>query len=284
MDAIARAYQLMESCRLCPRRCGVNRLEDERGYCGVGKDAVVATVQAHFGEEEPLVGYGGSGTIFLAGCNLRCIFCQNYDISHQVIGDTLTPDRLAELMLRLAGRGCHNVNFVTPTHVAPSILEAIHIARGQGLKVPIVYNCGGYEAIEMLELLEGSVEIYMPDAKFNDSEAARKLTNAPDYPEVMKRALKEMHRQVGDLEIVNELAVKGLLIRHLVLPSDYAGSKEIIDFIVDKISPHSYVNVMGQYHPLSGARECPEINRFPTQQEIARAYLYAKSRGLRLAR
>lgn len=284
MDVIGQAYNLMESCQLCPRRCGVNRLEDERGYCGVGRDAVVASLGPHFGEEDVLVGAAGSGTIFLAGCNLRCIFCQNYDISHRVVGQMVTPKKLASLALGLEKRGCHNINFVTPTQVAPIILEAIHISRDQGLKVPIVYNCGGYESLEMLELLEGSVEIYMPDTKFGNGEVADKLTGAPDYPEVMKAALKEMHRQVGDLEIAGGLAVKGLLIRHLVLPNNYSSSKELIDFITEQISPNSYVNVMAQYRPVFRAKEVPEINRYPTQDEFAAVYMYARARGLRLAR
>jgi len=250
----------------------------------VGKDAVVASLGPHFGEEDVLVGVGGSGTIFLAGCNLRCIFCQNFDISHRVAGQKATPQELAGLALALAGRGCHNINFVTPTHVAPIIMEAIHIARDRGLEAPIVYNCGGYESLEMLQLLEGSVEIYMPDTKFSDSRVADRLANAPDYPEVMMRALKEMHRQVGDLEIVDGLAVKGLLIRHLVLPNNYSGSKEIIDFITEQLSANSYVNVMAQYRPVFRAKEVPEINRYPSQEEFAAVYMYAQARGLRLAR
>ncbi len=284
MGVIEQAYKLMESCRVCPRRCGINRLQDERGYCGVGKDAVVASLGPHFGEEDVLVGAGGSGTIFLAGCNLRCIFCQNYDISHRVVGQKVTPDELAGLALALERRGCHNINFVTPTHVAPIIMEAIHIARDRGLSVPIVYNCGGYESVEMLQLLEGSVEIYMPDTKFGDSQVAGKLANAPDYPEVIRCVLKEMHRQVGDLEIVDGLAVKGLLIRHLVLPNNYSGSKEAIDFIAQEVSSNSYVNVMAQYRPVFRAKEVPEINRYPTQEEFAAVCMYARARGLRLAR
>ena len=283
-DNVQQAYAMMGSCELCPRLCGVNRLDDEKGFCGVGAQPIVASAGPHFGEEPPLVGYGGSGTIFFAGCNLGCIFCQNYDISHQRSGTPVTVGQLVEMMLSLAKAGCHNINFVTPSHVMAHVLDAVHQARTKGLSVPIVYNCGGYERMEELKLLDGAVEIYMPDAKYANGDHAAKYSKAPDYPDMMKAALKEMHRQVGDLEIVDGVATRGLLVRHLVMPNDVAGSREIIDFLADEVSPNTYVNVMGQYHPVFKAKGDPEIGRYPTEDEFREAYRYAESRGLRLAR
>jgi putative pyruvate formate lyase activating enzyme len=260
----------------------VDRPRGELGYCGIGAQAVISSVGPHFGEEPPLVGRGGSGTIFLAGCNLLCIFCQNHDISHGRRGTPQTPARIAKTMLTLERLGCHNVNFVTPTHVTPQLLEAILIARGDGLRVPIVWNCGGYESLGSLRLLEGHIEIYMPDAKFADVETARRLADAPDYPDVMKAAIKEMHRQVGDLVIEDGLARRGLLVRHLVMPAGGAETRAIIDFLADEVSPDAFVNVMGQYHPQHGACRDGVVGRRPTLGEISSAREYARSRGLRL--
>ena len=212
----------MESCELCPRRCKVNRLNDEKGFCGTGAKAVVSSVGPHFGEESVLVGNGGSGTIFFAGCNLGCVFCQNYDISQLRQGNEVEIDDLANMMLQLQGRGCININFVTPTHVTPHIIESVHIARTKGLKIPTVYNCGGYESIEPLRLLAGTIDIYMPDAKYLNPDSSGKYSFAQDYPEVMKSTLLEMHRQVGDLEIKDGVAIRGLLVRHLVMPGNVA--------------------------------------------------------------
>jgi len=281
---IREAYALMESCALCPRRCGVNRLKDERGFCGIGRTPLVSSAGPHFGEEPPLVGLGGSGTIFFAGCNLGCVFCQNYDISHYRRGQAADAHSIADMMLALEQRGCHNVNFVTPTHVAAHVIEAVAIARERGLRVPIVYNCGGYESLEVLKLLDGVVEVYMPDAKYADAEHARRYSRAEDYPAVMKAALKEMHRQVGDLTIRYGIATHGLLVRHLVMPNNVAGSKEIIDFLADEISPNTYVNVMAQYRPTFKAAEFDAINRTITDEEFFAAREYAAKRGLRLAR
>ena len=253
------------------------------GYCGIGASAVVSSVGPHFGEEPPLVGRGGSGTIFLAGCSLLCIFCQNYDISHGRHGTPRTPADIAQMMLLLERRGCHNVNFVTPTHVMPRLLEAIMIARDGGLSVPVVWNCGGYESLEALRLLEGYVEIYMPDAKFGDAETARRLANAPDYPERMRAALKEMHRQVGDLVVERGVAKRGLLVRHLVMPGGGAETRAILDFLAEELSANSYVNVMGQYRPEFRARGDPVIGRCPTHEEIASARDHVRKRGLRLS-
>jgi len=279
-----RLFASMASCEVCPRRCRVNRLAGEVGFCGTGDEALVSSVGPHFGEEDVLVGHGGSGTIFLAGCNLGCIFCQNSEISHGREGRPCTPEVIAGLMLRLELHGCHNINFVTPTHVTPQLMQAILIARAKGLRVPIVYNCGGYESLDTLRALEGLVEIYMPDAKYAASGPALELSGAPDYPEVNRAALREMHRQVGDLEIRDGIAVRGLLVRHLVLPNDMAGSRAVLDFIATEISPRTYVNVMAQYRPCYRAGECPKIARPPTREEFRQAYDHAASLGLRLAR
>ncbi len=286
-DLAARAERLhasLASCEVCPRRCRVNRLAGETGFCGIGAEALVASAGPHFGEEDVLVGRGGSGTIFLAGCNLGCTFCQNHDLSHGRNGRPAAPADIARMMLRLERMGCCNVNFVTPTHATPQLMQAILIAREQGLGVPIVYNCGGYESVETLQSLEGLIEIYMPDAKYADGEAARELSAAPDYPEVNRAALREMHRQVGDLAIEDGVATRGLLVRHLVLPNDMAGSKAVLDFLAAEISPRAYVNVMAQYRPSYRAGECPKIARPPTREEFAEAYDYAARLGLRLAR
>jgi len=274
---------LLAACRLCPRNCGANRLAGETGYCGIGGEAVVASAGPHFGEEPPLVGRGGSGTIFFAGCNLRCEFCQNFDISHGRAGRRTGERDLAALMLALQARGCHNVNFVTPSHVVPQIASALRLARDAGLTVPAVYNCGGYDRVETLRRLEGLIEIYMPDAKYLDAAAAARYSDAPDYPEVMAAALKEMHRQVGDLEIVGGVAVRGLLVRHLVLPGLTEDSLRVMDFLADEISPNTYVNVMAQYRPLYRASRYPEIDRRPTLEEVERVRAHAARRGLRLS-
>ena len=275
---------MLSDCRLCPRECGVNRTLGEAGFCGMGERLAVSSAAPHLGEEQVLVGQCGSGTIFLAGCNLGCAFCQNYDISHLRQGTEVLVEDVVRMMLRLEEAGCANVNFVTPTHFTPQLMNAIHRARQQGLRVPVVWNCGGYEAVETLSLLEGFVDIYMPDAKFADCAVAEELADAPDYPGVMKAALREMQRQVGDLQTEAGLATRGLLVRHLVLPDDAAGSRAIIDFLADEISPNCYVNVMPQYRPLFRAREHPRINRSPTRGEFEDAYGYAVQRGLRLAR
>jgi len=274
---------LLAECRLCPRNCGANRLAGETGYCGIGAEAVVASAGPHFGEEPPLVGRGGSGTIFFSGCNLRCEFCQNFDISHGRAGRPMRDRDLAEVMLALEARGCHNVNFVTPSHVVPQIAAALRLARDAGLTVPAVYNCGGYDRVETLRRLEGLIEVYMPDAKYLDAAAAARYSDAPDYPEVMAAALKEMHRQAGDLEIVGGVAVRGLLVRHLVMPGLAADSLRVMDFLADEVSPNTYVNVMAQYRPLYRASRYPEIDRRPTLEEVERVRAHAARRGLRLS-
>ena len=282
-ENIKAAYKIMESCELCPRKCRTNRLCDEMGFCGIGAKAVVSSACAHFGEESVLVGYGGSGTIFFAGCNLGCVFCQNYDISQFRQGHEVGIDDLADMMLQLQAQGCNNVNFVTPTHVLPHVLESVYIARAKGLEVPTVYNCGGYESVGPLRLLEGTIDIYMPDFKYMNPVSAKKYSFAQDYPDVMKSAILEMHRQVGDLEIKDSLAVCGLLVRHLVMPNDVAGSRDIIDFLADKVSKNTYVNVMEQYRPTFKAHDHTDINRRLIYEEYLEVYQYAKERGLRLS-
>ncbi len=281
-DQIAAAYALAAPCVICPRNCRVDRPAGQTGYCGVGALPVVASAGPHYGEEPPLVGRGGSGTIFLAGCNLLCVFCQNHDISHGLAGSPCDPEGIAAMMLALQERGCENVNFVTPTHVSPWLMDAVRRARLNGLTVPIVYNCGGYESVETLRLLEGTVDIYMPDAKFWDPGVSLRYAQAGDYPERMCRALKEMRRQVGDLQIENGVATRGLLVRHLVMPNDAAGSREVLRFIAEEVSPHTYVNVMAQYRPMYQAHKHEEIARPVTSQEHGEARRHAQALGLNL--
>lgn len=280
--AAKRLQKLMNPCELCPHKCRVNRSRGEIGFCGIGAEPIVSSVGPHFGEESVLVGNGGSGTIFFAGCNLGCVFCQNYDISHQRVGTEISVEQLAKSMLRLQGYGCVNVNLVTPTHMAPVCAEAIVLARKDGLKLPIVYNAGGYDSVGTLKLLEGFVDIYMPDMKYADAAVAKELSDAGDYPKVNQAAVKEMHRQVGDLQIENGIATRGLLIRHLVLPDGLAGSFKVIDFLAEHISPQTAINVMDQYRPCFKASEHVGIDRRPTQQEIRKVYDYAVERGLRI--
>ena len=269
-------------CRLCPRSCRAERARGKLGKCGVPFEPVVASVGPHFGEEPVLVGRGGSGTIFLAGCNLLCLFCQNWDISHGRRGNESSVEDLAAMMLDLERMGCENVNFVTPTHFAHAIAPAIRVARDRGLRVPVVYNCGGYESVEALRLLEGLVEVYMPDMKTLDAEFARRAMNAPDYPERGKSALREMHRQVGDLLIEDGVAAKGLLVRHLIMPGMFEDSMRVLEFL-KSLSPETFVNVMGQYRPCHRAGELDGLSRRPSFEEIGRAKEYAISLGLRLS-
>jgi len=269
--------EILKECRLCPRQCRVNRVGGETGYCGAPADLMVSNAFPHFGEEPPLVGYHGSGTIFLTHCNLLCIFCQNYDISHQGRGIKISSDDMARTMVKLQEMGCHNINFVTPTHYAPQIIASLSKAIEMGLRVPIVYNCSGYESIEVIKLLEGIIDIYMPDIKYMDERFSGKFSNAHDYPKVVKSVLKEMHRQVGDLQINNSgIAERGLLIRHLVMPNGVASTEAVLRFIAEEISIHSYVNIMDQYRPEYRAYEYPEINRRITNKEYLEAIQIAK--------
>jgi len=286
---VQKLWGMMNPCMLCPRKCKVNRNKGEIGFCGIAEMPVVSSAGPHFGEESVLVGYGGSGTIFFAGCNLGCVFCQNFDISHHRNGRQITIEQLAQSMLELQNRGCSNINFVTPTHVIPAITAALELARKSGLALPTVYNTGGYDSVETLKMLEGLIDIYMPDMKYSDSAVAQEFSNAADYPQVNRAAVKEMHRQVGDLQLEKGLApplrgaglaTRGLLVRHLVLPENLAGSFEIIDFLAEQISPKTTINVMDQYRPCYKAGSHPKINRRPTLEEIQSARRYAIKKGL----
>jgi putative pyruvate formate lyase activating enzyme len=279
---VVEARTMLEECHLCGRECGVNRLEGVKGaVCRTGKKALVSSFNAHFGEEDPLVGNHGSGTIFFTNCNLKCQYCQNYDISQLGEGREVESEELAAMMLHLQDRGCHNVNFVSPTHVIPQILEALLIAAQRGLRVPLVHNTGGYDSLEALHLLDGVVDIYMPDMKYADPEAGLKYSKVKKYPEVNQAAVREMHRQVGDLVLdENGVALRGLLVRHLVLPNGLAGTRETVEFLAEEISPKTYINIMAQYRPMHKAREYPEIDRRPSPDELQEALDLALEAGL----
>jgi putative pyruvate formate lyase activating enzyme len=278
------AHARLEACDICARECGVNRLEStEKAGCHTGDRAVVSSYGPHFGEENPLVGTGGSGTIFFAWCNLHCQFCQNYEISQQGQGRPTEPEDLAKMMLSLQEQGCHNINFVSPSHVVPQILVALLIAAEAGLRLPLVYNTGGYDALQTLELLGGVVDIYMPDMKYADPDVARHFSKVANYPAVNQAAVKEMHRQVGDLTMDDRgVAKRGLLVRHLVLPEGLAGTEAIVRFLRDEVSPDTYINVMAQYRPSYRAYGMPPLDRRITDQEYAEAVRLAQETGLRL--
>jgi putative pyruvate formate lyase activating enzyme len=259
-----KAVERLRNCLVCPRDCGVDRMDDKTAACHTGRYAQVSSYFPHFGEENCLRGCGGSGTIFFSMCNLRCVFCQNYDISQAERGPETPPERLAGMMLELQTRGCHNINFVTPEHVVPQILEALPLAAGQGLRLPIVYNTSAYDSFDSLELLDGIVDIYMPDFKFWDPDLSLRYIKAKDYPEAARRNIVEMHRQVGPLRFDEEgLAKRGVLVRHLVMPGEIAGTECIMRFLADDVSPDTYVNVMDQYYPAGrvSAAQFVEINR-----------------------
>ncbi|MFQ6117925.1 MAG: radical SAM protein [Candidatus Bipolaricaulia bacterium] len=281
-ERIDELYKLLESCTLCARECKVNRTEGEQGFCRSGMEPLVSSFFPHFGEEPPLRGTHGSGTIFLGNCNLRCVYCQNWELSHRGEGDRMTEEELARAMLGLQERGCHNINFVTPTHFAPQLVKAVKLAAERGLTIPIVWNCGGYESVNALKLLKGIVDIYMPDIKYSDEFSAKKFSAAANYFEVAKAAVEEMHRQVGDLMIEDGIAVRGLLIRHLVLPNRLAGSREILGFIAGLSRDH-YVNIMAQYHPCYKAFDYPELSRRITREEYDEAIEVALDLGLHRA-
>ncbi|MDJ0753542.1 MAG: radical SAM protein [Ardenticatenaceae bacterium] len=277
---------LMElgDCRICPRDCEVDRLQDERGVCHTGRLAKVASYFPHFGEEDCLRGWKGSGTIFFAMCNLRCVFCQNADISHmREVGQEVTPLRLASMMLELQEMGCHNINWVTPEHVVPQALEALLVAAEAGLTLPIVYNTSAYDSLRSLELLDGVVDIYMPDFKIWDEQLSFRYLKARDYPAAARRSLKEMYRQVGSLQLdQNGLARRGLLVRHLVMPGLVADSGRIMRFLAEEISPDTYVNIMDQYYPAAKVsdRYYSEINRRIHGHEYLQVVQHARTAGL----
>lgn len=273
----------LSECRVCPRNCKVNRAEGELGKCGAAREVLVSSFSKHFGEEPPLVGTNGSGTIFFAGCNLKCVFCQNYEISHGLEGFPVSEEELAQMMLKLQAAGAHNINLVSPTHFTPQLVVALKMANNHGLEVPVVYNSGGYDSVKSLKLLDGLVDIYMPDAKYSDPEMSKKYSDAKDYPARMKSAIKEMHRQVGDLVMEDGVAVRGLIVRHLVMPDGIGGSKEIIDFIARDVSSKTYFNLMRQYRPCFRANEFPELQRNIGPGDYVDLYVYAKAKGLRLS-
>jgi putative pyruvate formate lyase activating enzyme len=261
-ERIEKAYALLERCTVCPRECKVNRLKGEIGFCGVGENPKVASYNLHYGEEPPISGINGSGTIFFSGCNMRCMYCQNFPISQLRNGKETTPLDLAEMMLSLQGKGCHNVNLVTPSHVVPQILKALSFAWERGFDLPLVYNTSGYDSYQSLKLLDGIIDLYLPDMRYSDNKIAKKLSSVEDYVEMNRKAIKEMYRQVGNL-ITDEqnVAKRGLIIRHLILPDGLAGSQETFGFIKRKISGEVHVSLMGQYFPSFRAGECVSINR-----------------------
>ncbi|WP_142860706.1 radical SAM protein [Salinigranum halophilum] len=271
-------------CDLCAYDCGVDRTAGETGACRVDDTAYVSSYFAHHGEEDVLRGHEGSGTIFLAHCNMKCVFCQNFETSHEARGEPTTPDEIAAMALELQSRGCHNINFVSPTHHSPHLVEAVRIARDQGLDLPIVWNCGGYERAEILEVLDGIVDIYMPDVKWSDDAAAAKYSKAPGYWSNIKGSLREMHRQVGDLEIDdNGLATGGLLVRHLVMPGHVENAQGVLSFIAEEISTNTVVNVMAQYRPYYKAtteERYEQINRPITPEEYQAVLDHARDVGL----
>jgi putative pyruvate formate lyase activating enzyme len=279
-EKIESLYSILESCELCPRKCRVNRLKGKKGYCRSGKELIVSSSGPHFGEENPLVGTGGSGTIFLTNCNLLCVYCQNYEISHLGDGTPISKEKMADDMISLQKRGCHNINFVTPTHFTPQLVKAIANAIPKGLHLPIVWNCGGYENVETIRLLDDVVDIYMPDIKYGSSVSAKKYSNAPDYFECCRESVKEMHRQVGDLIIEDGVAKRGLLIRHLVPPNNVAESEEILKFIAKEISKNTYLNIMDQYRPMYKAYEYEELKRRPAFDEYQKVVDIAKELDL----
>ena len=279
---IEEAYCIFKNCELCPRSCGVNRLKGERGYCQASAKVMVYEAQPHYGEEISLTGTKGSGTIFFSNCNLRCVFCQNWPISHLGKGEEISDDRLAGMMLKLQNLGCHNINLVTPTHVMPNILNATRIACNKGLRIPLVYNTSGYERVEMLRILDGIVDIYLPDLKYMDSYLAEKYSSgAADYPKIAQSAILEMNRQVGQHRADKEgITVQGLMIRHLVMPNRIAGTRQFVEWVAENLPKSTYVNIMPQYHVDYKAYDYPEISRSITIGEFLEAMNWAEAYGL----
>jgi putative pyruvate formate lyase activating enzyme len=278
-----RALALLADCTLCPRDCHVDRLADKFAVCKTGRYAIVSSFFAHFGEENCLRGSRGSGTIFFSWCNLRCVFCQNYDVSWEGSGRRTPPEELAAMMLCLQEQGCHNINFVTPEHVVPQILEALPLAVRRGLRLPLVYNTGAYDSLESIHLMNGVVDIYMPDFKFWDPELARRYLKAPNYPEAARRAIRAMHQQVGELVFDdNGLALRGVLLRHLVMPGGIVGTREIMEWVARELSPNTFMNLLAQYFPAGkvSGKEYAEIDRRITNNEFQEAIATACAAGL----
>lgn len=279
---IGEFFKILENCEVCPRNCHINRVKNEKGFCQLGFLPVVSAFHPHLGEESPLVGSFGSGTIFFTSCNLSCLYCQNYEISQLRKGEEVSFEKLAEIMINLQNKGCHNINLVTPSPQVPQILKSLSVAIDLGLKVPLVYNTSSYDSIEVLRLLDGIIDIYMPDVRYSDDKIALKYSNAPRYFEIMKEAVKEMHRQVGDLVLdKNGIALKGLLVRHLVLPNNLAGSEKIFEFLSKEISKDTFLNIMDQYYPCYRAFEFPELSRRITNKEYQKIIELAKKFNLR---
>ena len=282
MQRVVSAARLLQDCTVCPWDCRVDRTQGELGQCRIGRNARVYSFMAHHGEEMPLRGTRGSGTIFFSGCNMHCQYCQNADISQEYYGMDVTSVKLAEMMLSLQERGCHNINLVSPSHLVPQILEALAVAADQGLSLPLVYNTGGYDKAETLQLLEGIVDIYMPDMKYANEEYARLYSKVRNYPSINQTAVREMHRQVGDLKLDQDgIAQKGLMVRHLVLPDGIAGTGKIMRFIAEEISKDTYVNIMDQYRPEYCAKKFPELSRRLNRQEYLQAVNLAVEVGLK---
>ncbi|MEW6660863.1 MAG: radical SAM protein [Bacillota bacterium] len=282
-DRANQALSRLTECNLCPHLCRINRKEGLKGICRAGPEAIISSYGPHFGEERPLVGKKGSGTIFFAYCSLKCVFCQNWEISWGGEGQPVSNQELAEMMIDLAGQGCHNINLVTPTHFVPQILAALAIAADKGLSIPLVYNCGGYETLDTLTLLDGIVDIYMPDFKYSKNDAAYRYSGVKDYAGRAKEALREMYRQVGDLQLDEQgIALRGLLVRHLVMPEDLAGTEEVLRFLATEISPALFVNVMRQYYPAYKAKDYPPLDRPLTRTEFRQALEHARQLGLNI--
>lgn len=281
-DIHKQLYSHYRHCGLCPRECGANRFEGETGTCRSGTVAKVCSAHAHFGEETPLVGRSGSGTIFFSSCNLLCLYCQNWDISHHGEGSLLTDEALAQLMLSLQKRGCHNINLVTPTHFLPNITGALLLAAENGLRIPLVFNTGGYDKRETIRLLDGIVDIYLPDYKYAEGIYGDKYSmGASDYPLKAEESLKEMFRQAGVLKTDSDgIAVSGLMIRHLVLPNNLAGTERLVKFIAEELDPGTYLNIMAQYRPVFKAHQYSELGRSITPEEFAHAVALAHQHGL----
>jgi putative pyruvate formate lyase activating enzyme len=271
-ERVRKAHSMLEECTVCPRECGVNRLKGEIGFCGIGREPKVASFNLHTGEEPPISGTKGSGTIFFSGCNLRCRYCQNFPISQMRNGEEVTTEKLAGMMLYLESKGAHNINLVTPSHVVPQILEALCYAWEKGLNLPLVYNTSGYDAMGSLQLLEGVIDVYLPDMRYSDDRIAARLSSVEDYVEVNRKAVKEMFRQVGNLRVDEQgIAKRGLTIRHLILPNEQAGSESTFRFIRKEISDQARVSLMGQYFPSFRAGECVSIDRKITPEEYESA-------------
>ncbi len=281
-EKVEKAYSFLEECSICPHNCDINRLKDEKGFCKTGLNVKVASFFPHLGEEFPIRGYSGSGTIFISYCNMRCVYCQNYELSHLGEGKEYTPEEIAGIMLYLQEEGCHNINWVSPSHVVPQLIKALQIAVKKGLKIPIVYNTSSYDSPEIIKLLDGIIDIYLPDLKYLNDQHGKKYSKVKNYPDTAKEVIKLMHKQVGDLKTDERgIAYRGVLVRHLVLPNDISTTKKVLDFL-KSVSPNMHVNIMAQYYPYYKAFEYPELSRRITELEYKEAVRYALQTGLKV--